>query len=184
MRKNHIREIMIKGVRVTDPKVVKDRIRDFFENHYKIVHWQQLKITGLGSKSLTDYEKCYLERPFREEKAMIKDDFMRFIHGFHEAGSIVKDLNKTFIALIPKYGKPESLKDFRPISLGGSMYKVLAKVLANRFKEVMDTVIGDTQMAFVRNRQILDSFVIVEDIIHSWRKDSERALLAKLDFSL
>ncbi|KAI9153519.1 hypothetical protein LWI28_012562 [Acer negundo] len=70
----------------------------------------------------------------------------------------------------------------RPISLIGSMYKILAKVLANRLKLVMDSVIREFQMAFVKNRQILDSFVIAEEIIHMWKKDNKGGLLVKLDF--
>ena len=59
-------------------------------------------------------------------------------------GDIVRHLNRTIIALIPKIGKPERLEDFRPISLVGSLYKVLSKVLANRLKKEMDLMIGET----------------------------------------
>ncbi|KAK2650616.1 hypothetical protein Ddye_018105 [Dipteronia dyeriana] len=92
---------------------------------------------------------------------------MLFIREFYRNGNIVKDLNKTFVALIPKCSNPETMSDYRPISLMGSMYKILAKVLANRLKVVMNSVIGDYQMAFVKDRHILDSFVIAKEIIHS-----------------
>ncbi|KAK3193895.1 hypothetical protein Dsin_025205 [Dipteronia sinensis] len=62
------------------------------------------------------------------------------------------------------------------------MYKVLVKVLANRLKKVMNLIIEDTQMAFVKNRQIVDSFVIDNEVIHSWMRDKEGGLLIKLDF--
>ncbi|KAK2652395.1 hypothetical protein Ddye_012251 [Dipteronia dyeriana] len=107
---------------------------------------------------------------------------MKFITEFHKESIIVKDLNRTFIALIPKKGKPETLKDFRPISLVGLMYKVLAKDLANRLKKVMNLIIGDTQMAFVQNHHIVDSFVIANEIIHWWKRDKEEGLLIKLNF--
>lgn len=77
---------------------------------------------------------------------------MRFIEEFHRNGKVVKDLNKTFITLILKCGHPESLRDFRPISLVSLMYKIFAKVLANRLKPVMNSMIGEFQMAFVSNR--------------------------------
>ena len=113
---------------------------------------------------------------------MLEVDFLRFLHEFYSEGSIVKDLNSTFIALIPKCGNPESVRDFRPISLVSSLYKVLSKILANRLKRVMDSIIGETHMAFFNNRQITDSFVIVEEVIHSWRNDKEGGLIIKLDF--
>ena len=68
---------------------------------------------------------------------VVGGDFMRFLEDFHDDGSIVKEINKTFIALIPKCVKPDNMKDFRPISLVGSLYKVLAKTLANRLKKVI-----------------------------------------------
>ncbi|KAK3227948.1 hypothetical protein Dsin_007810 [Dipteronia sinensis] len=113
---------------------------------------------------------------------VIQEDFMKFIHEFHGNASIVKDLNNTFVSLIPKCSNSASMKDFRPINLVGSMYKILAKVLANCLKIVLNSVIGEYQMAFVKDRQILDSFVIAEEIIHSWRNDKTRGLLVKLDF--
>ena len=54
--------------------------------------------------------------------------------------------------LIPKKGGVEDLKDFRPISLVGGLYKWLAKVLANRMKGVLAKVILTSQNAFVEGR--------------------------------
>ncbi|KAK2634311.1 hypothetical protein Ddye_029103 [Dipteronia dyeriana] len=107
---------------------------------------------------------------------------MKFIHEFHRNGNIVNDSNKTFAALIPKCSHPESMRDFRPISLVGSMYKILAKVLANHLKVVMNYVIGDYHMAFVKDIQILEIFVIAKEIIHLWMNDKVRGLLVRLDF--
>ncbi|KAK2648436.1 hypothetical protein Ddye_015925 [Dipteronia dyeriana] len=51
-----------------------------------------------------------------------------------------------------------------------------------RFRKVISSVIGEVQMAFIRNRQILDSFVIAEEIIHHRKKRGNMGLLVKLDF--
>ena len=67
---------------------------------------------------------------------------MNFLREFYSDGSVIRDLNKTFITLIPKILKLETTKDYRPISLVGSMYKLLAKVLSNRLKRVMNSVIA------------------------------------------
>ena len=61
---------------------------------------------------------------------------------FFETGKFVKNLNTTFIVSIPKKGRAMDLKDYRPISLVGSLYKLLAKVLAHRLKRVMHELIN------------------------------------------
>ncbi|KAK2655741.1 hypothetical protein Ddye_008793 [Dipteronia dyeriana] len=101
---------------------------------------------------------------------------MRFIVGFHWDRAIVKVLNKTFIACVPKCGKPESLADYTPISKVSSMYKILVKMLTNRLKEVMDFIIIESQTAFVKNRQILDIFVVAKEITQMWKRDMKACL--------
>jgi hypothetical protein len=68
---------------------------------------------------------------------------------FHRNGKLTKGINSTFIALIPKIDNPQKLNDFRPISLVGSLYKILAMVLAYRLRSVTCYVILDEQSAFV-----------------------------------
>ena len=58
-------------------------------------------------------------------------------------GYILRKINFTHIALIPKINNPERMFDFRPISLCNVVYKVISKVLTNRLKPVLATVISD-----------------------------------------
>jgi len=69
---------------------------------------------------------------------------MRFVTEFHRNGKLTKGINTTFIALIPKVDNPQSLNDFHPISLVGSLYKILVKLLANRLRQVIGSVISET----------------------------------------
>lgn len=64
----------------------------------------------------------------------------------------------------------------------GCLYKVLAKVLANRLKKVLPTIIGDAQAAFVGGRQILDGVLIANEVIDFWKKDNSGGLILKIDF--
>ena len=72
----------------------------------------------------------------------VKDDVMSFFREFYEHNKFVKRLNATFLVLISKKAGAEDLRDFRPISLVGSLYKWLAKVLANRLKKVVGKVVS------------------------------------------
>ena len=60
-----------------------------------------------------------------------------------EQGRFIKNLNATFLVLIPKKEGAKDLKDFRPISLVGDLYKLLVKVLANRIKKLMGKVVSN-----------------------------------------
>ena len=100
---------------------------------------------------------------------------------FYLHGTFQRSLNSTFLLLIPKKEGAEDLRDFRPISLVGSVYKLLAKVLANRLKSVMGEVIFDSQQAFVQRRQILDVVLIANETLNSRLKDNKSGLLLKMD---
>ena len=67
--------------------------------------------------------------------------------------------------MIPKKKGVDDLKDFRPISLVGCLYKLLTKVLANRLKKVMGKVISKFQNAFVEERQIIDVVLIANEVV-------------------
>jgi len=107
---------------------------------------------------------------------------MHFISDFHRNGKLARGINTTFIALIPKVDSPQRLNDFRPISLVGSLYKILSKVLANRLRMVIGKVISDTQFAFVKDRQILDGILIANEVVDEARKMKKELLLFKVDF--
>lgn len=66
---------------------------------------------------------------------------MAFFEEFFLHGMFQRSLNSTFLVLLPKKGGAKDLKDFRPIRLAGGLYKLLAKVLANRLKTVVGEVV-------------------------------------------
>ena len=75
----------------------------------------------------------------------------------------------------------EALADFRPISLVGSLYKLIAKVLANRLKKMMSRLVNKAQNVFVEGRQILDASLIAKEVIDSMTRRKEKRILCKLE---
>ncbi|KAL5580279.1 hypothetical protein UlMin_012721 [Ulmus minor] len=73
-------------------------------------------------------------------------------------------------------------KDFRPISLVSGLYKILAKLLSNRLREVLEETISLAQGAFVHNRQILDVVLVATEAVEDYRKRGERGVIFKVDF--
>ena len=65
----------------------------------------------------------------------MKEKILCFFKEIFERETLTKSLNSTFMVLIPKKIGANDLKNFRPISLMGSLYKILISVLANRLKK-------------------------------------------------
>ncbi|GKD61461.1 RNA-directed DNA polymerase, eukaryota, partial [Tanacetum coccineum] len=93
------------------------------------------------------------------------------VEHFFVNGSFSKGCNSSFIALIPKVIDAKFVNDYRPISLIGSVYKVVTKIMANRLAFVIRDIVSDTQSAFVAERQILDDPFILNEAYDSVRWD-------------
>ena len=106
---------------------------------------------------------------------------MAVFKDFFVSGKFVKSLNSTFIVMVPKKERADDFKDFRPIRLVGSLYNLIAKVLANRMKKVMSRLVNKAQNAFVEGRQILDASLIASEAIDSMTRRKEKGILCKLD---
>ncbi|GJW13276.1 RNA-directed DNA polymerase, eukaryota [Tanacetum coccineum] len=100
---------------------------------------------------------------FRKFWSIIDKDVFHAVLEFFESGHIPRVCNASFIALIPKVHDAKIVKDFRPISLIGSIYKIIAKILANRLCNVLPCLINevDFEKAFdsVKWEYILDTLM-------------------------
>jgi len=92
------------------------------------------KAPGPDGFTLAFYQDCW---------EVIKTDLMGVFQDFHTHSKFVKSVNATFLALIPKKFGAMDLKDFRPIILVSGVYKIIAKVLANRLKKVVAKIISN-----------------------------------------
>ncbi|GAU14347.1 hypothetical protein TSUD_309070 [Trifolium subterraneum] len=209
-RQNALSVIMVDGVRVEGLQPIRQAVFNHFSSHFRAGNMDRPTMEDLQFNTLSFAEGGSLVKPFsvEEVKAAIWDcdsykspgpdginfgflkefwpemraDIMRFITEFHRNGKLSKGINSTFITLIPKVDSPQKLNDFRPISLVGSLYKILAKVLANRLRTVIGSVISETQTAFVKERQILDGILIANEVVDEARKSQKELLLFKVDF--
>lgn len=90
------------------------------------------KASGQDGFTIAIFQLCWV---------IVQNDLMRVLHNFHEDGLFEKSLNATFIV---KFGLLE-VRDFIPISLVGSVYKILAI----RMKQVLGSFISINQNAFI-----------------------------------
>lgn len=72
------------------------------------------------------------------------------------------------------------MSDYRTISLIGSAYKLISKVLASRLHVVMPKLLSANQFAFTSGRQIADCILIASEVVDLL---NEGGFLLKLDFA-
>ncbi|GJZ68261.1 RNA-directed DNA polymerase, eukaryota [Tanacetum coccineum] len=119
---------------------------------------------------------------FRRFWDLIKSDVFDAVRYFFEYSEIPKGCNASFIALIPKNQNASLVKDFRPICLVGSLYKIIAKILANRLVGVLNGIVNEVQSAFISDRHILDGPFILNEVLQWCKSKHKQALIFKVDF--
>nr|GEZ95299.1 RNA-directed DNA polymerase, eukaryota, reverse transcriptase zinc-binding domain protein [Tanacetum cinerariifolium] len=119
---------------------------------------------------------------YRRYWDIIGNNVVDAVKWFFLHGEILKEGNSSFINLIPKVPNANMVKDLRPISLIGSLYKVIAKVLTNLLVTVLDDIVDEIQSAFVMDRQILDGPFILNEIVHWCKNKKKQSMIFKVDF--
>ncbi|GJW12946.1 zinc knuckle CX2CX4HX4C containing protein [Tanacetum coccineum] len=110
----------------------------------------------------------------REEEAcygIVSNDVTRAVQEFFTNGTLLKELNHTIIALIPKIASPSCINDYRPKSCCNVMYKCISKILSNRLKDSLKDLVSLNQSVFVPGRRISDNILITQEIMHNYHLD-------------
>ncbi|KAH9722180.1 reverse transcriptase domain-containing protein [Citrus sinensis] len=97
---------------------------------------------------------------------IVGEDVVQACLNFINSCSFPVGLNDTSIILIPKKQQPETLADMRPIALCNVLYKIISKMLANRMRAVLASVVSEAQSAFSPGRAITDNIIISAEILH------------------
>ncbi|XP_060961067.1 uncharacterized protein LOC133031554 [Cannabis sativa] len=135
------------------------------------------KAVGLDGLNAFFYQKNW---------SVLGNDFTAAVLDCLNKRADFSEINSTLIVLIHKKARANMLKDFRLISLCTTFYKVISKILANRLKHVLDSVISPFQSAFVSGRIIYDNIILANELVHNItnRKVGKRGWAAlKLDMA-
>ncbi|KAI3373012.1 hypothetical protein L3Q82_023446 [Scortum barcoo] len=89
----------------------------------------------------------------------------RFLTNCLERGRLPLSCRRAVITLLPKKGDLQELKNWRPVSLLCTDYKIMSKVLASRLREVMASIIHPDQTYCVPGRLISDNVTLIRDIL-------------------
>ncbi|GJU10631.1 hypothetical protein Tco_1133027 [Tanacetum coccineum] len=84
---------------------------------------------------------------------------------------LLKELNHTIIALIPKVAIPLKINDYRPISCCNVLFKCISKIISNRIKDNLIGLVSLNQSAFVPGRRISDNILLTQELMHNYHLD-------------
>ncbi len=98
-------------------------------------------------------------------------------------GELSIEQKRGVITLLPKKNKDRLfLKNWRPISLLNTDYKIIAKLLANRMKEVLPSIISEDQYGYLKGRYIGHNIRLLQDISFFTELKQLPCMLLAIDF--
>ncbi|XP_026459898.1 uncharacterized protein LOC113360622 [Papaver somniferum] len=178
-KRNTIAKLEVEGVDCFDQEEIKAEMRNYFESLFSEKN-VSFSLDNIHFPRLDGEEKGNMEKEFIEAEVydavkkfsankspgpdgfsmefykfcwpIIKDDFMKLMDEFFRFGSWDWRLNCSFISLVRKKEDFCAPKDYRPLSLLGSAYKILSKVLANILKNMMHKMVSDYQGVFIKGK--------------------------------
>ncbi|WOL12404.1 hypothetical protein Cni_G21171 [Canna indica] len=103
---------------------------------------------------------------FKHFWPLIEEDITAAATSFIRSRRLLKALNRTSIALIPKTKIPENMSQIRPISLSNFIYKYFSKILVHRIQPLMNKIISTNQCAFIKGRLISDNILLAHQMMH------------------
>lgn len=104
-------------------------ISPFTEEEVKAAVWQ---CDGAKSPGPDGYNFNFIKSFW----GILKENITTFLAEFQTHDKLVRGSNTSFLTLIPKIASPQNLTHYMSISIIGSMYKILSKLLANRLSNV------------------------------------------------
>ena len=101
--------------------------------------------------------------------------------GYRE-GELTSSQRQAVITLLDKGKDRTLLKNWRPISLLNTDYKIATKALSNRIKQLLPNLINKDQVGYVQGRNILENIRTLQDIVTYTKEQNMPGMLICIDF--
>ncbi len=110
---------------------------------------------------------------------IIGDYYFEVLQKCCSEGILPTSCQRAVLSLIQKKGDLTLLKNWRPVAILCTEYKILSKVLANRLNNVLYEVVHKDQSYCVKNRSIMDNLHLIRDVVdYAYCKDVSMGLLS------
>ncbi|CAH1439104.1 unnamed protein product [Lactuca virosa] len=113
----------------------------------------------------------YSAKFFKSMWSIIGDDFCHAVKEFFASGKILKEVNATVIALVPKVDSRGIVSDFIPISCCSVIYKCISKMIVGRIRNHLGSIVSDNQSAFIPGRSITDNILLSQELVRGYHRE-------------
>lgn len=115
---------------------------------------------------------------------ILGQEVINSILSFFSTKHLPPSTNSTILTLIPKFPGATIIKDYRPISCCNTLYKVISKILVNRLKPLLPSIILPNQTAFIKGRLLLENCLLASELISGYHKQQvDKKLTLKIDIA-
>ncbi|GJW36240.1 protein LAZ1 [Tanacetum coccineum] len=108
---------------------------------------------------------------FKKSWDVVGPDICNVVRDFFVNGKLLKEVNHTFLAVIPKMSTPIMVTDYRSISCCNVLYKCISKILTNRIIGGINKAVSENQSAFILGRRISDNILITQELMHNYHRN-------------
>lgn len=186
----------------TDPGEIRDGAAEFYRELFKAepVNKQQISVlhSQLPTLSIEDKETLDLPINFQELTEAVYQmapgrapgidglsaefykkfwpcigkDLYEVIMESVENGELPQSCRRAVLTLLPKKGDLSLIKNWRPLALLCSDFKILSKTIANRVKKFLGKIIHKDQSYCIPDRTIRDNLFLIRDVIDLAEKEN------------
>lgn len=119
---------------------------------------------------------------FKKSWSIVGQQLCEAVKEFFATGSLLKQLNHTIIALVPKSSHASSVGDFRPIACCNVVYKVISKIIAARLAPLLGSLVDPAQSAFIEGRSMIENIYLAQELLRKYnRKRISPRCMIKVD---
>ncbi|OMO52408.1 reverse transcriptase [Corchorus capsularis] len=155
--RNKIVGLKVNDVWVTDDEVLKAYALQFYANLFS---FRESVAMGLKAPGPDGMQPLFFQR----EWLIVREKLLLFVNQALSEGFFPLDLAKALMTLIPKCKNPQTMVDFRPISLLNTTYKVLSKLLVSRLRPLLQKLVGPWHSSFLPERGTTDNIIAMQEL--------------------
>ncbi|KAF3668653.1 hypothetical protein FXO38_07989 [Capsicum annuum] len=131
------------------------------EIHLAVKGFKPLKAPGPNGLHPLFYQKFWNE---------VGPKVISFYRNIFSTSEIPNTHNTTLLCLIPKCRNASNLRNYRPIGLCNTSYKIITNIIVNKIKPILQDIISPSQASFLLNRRAADQAIIIQEYITHFAK--------------